>query len=354
MSSESSENEEVIVVYRRQRIFRPRTEFDTFENTYEYNERFRLSFQKFQMVLENIVPFLQHETARNHALTPKQQLQIALHWLGTGAQFHAIADMHGVSKSSVCRAIQNVVHGINNNLFHVLVQWPNNVYEIIQKFSDRSGMPLVCGAIDGTLIKIDAPSAHEPAFVDRNGKHSLNVMLVCGPDCTFYFCNANWPGSVNDARVLRRSSLYTRMEQGWRPAPDAVLIGDSIYPLRSWLIPPLLRNPEDPAQLRFVRAHKKTRWIIESAIGILKEKFPCLNYLRVKPAYACNIIKACVTLCNLTKHEAVNYDDEDFRDDGNEMREEVEDNDAGNQKLQFFYNHFNSKYFFVIYYNMEL
>lgn len=40
--------------------------------------------------------------------------------------------------------------------------------------------------------------------------------------------------------------------------------------------------------------------------------------------------------------------------DGNEMREEVEDNDAGNQKLQFFYNHFNSKYFFVIYYNMEL
>lgn len=36
MSSESSENEEVIVVYRRQRIFRPRTEFDTFENTYEY------------------------------------------------------------------------------------------------------------------------------------------------------------------------------------------------------------------------------------------------------------------------------------------------------------------------------
>ncbi|PSN43286.1 putative nuclease HARBI1 [Blattella germanica] len=209
------------------------------------------------MVLENIVPFLQHETARNHALTPKQQLQIALHWLGTGAQFHAIADMHGVSKSSVCRAIQNVVHGINNNLFHVLVQWPNNVYEIIQKFSDRSGMPLVCGAIDGTLIKIDAPSAHEPAFVDRNGKHSLNVMLVCGPDCTFYFCNANWPGSVNDARVLRRSSLYTRMEQGWRPAPDAVLIGDSIYPLRSWLIPPLLRNPEDPAQLRFVRAHKK-------------------------------------------------------------------------------------------------
>ncbi|PSN38630.1 hypothetical protein C0J52_23875 [Blattella germanica] len=298
------------------------------------------------MVLENIVPFLQHETARNHALTPKQQLQIALHWLGTGAQFHAIADMHGVSKSSVCRAIQNVVHGINNNLFHVLVQWPNNVYEIIQKFSDRSGMPLVCGAIDGTLIKIDAPSAHEPAFVDRNGKHSLNVMLVCGPDCTFYFCNANWPGSVNDARVLRRSSLYTRMEQGWRPAPDAVLIGDSIYPLRSWLIPPLLRNPEDPAQLRFVRAHKKTRWIIESAIGILKEKFPCLNYLRVKPAYACNIIKACVTLCNLTKHEAVNYDDEDFRDDGNEMREEVEDNDAGNQKLQFFYNHFNSKYFF--------
>lgn len=351
-SSDSSDTEEEIIQYRRIRTFRPRSDFGYIENTYEYNERFRLSFNQFQNLLENIAPYLQHRTARNYALTPKQQLEIALHWFGTGTQYHAVADMHGVSKASVCRSVRNVVHGINNTFFRERVKWPNNLNDVVHHFHEIAGMPLICGAVDGTLIRIDAPSEHEVAFVDRHGKHSLNVMLVCGPDNSFYYCNANWPGSVNDARVLRNSSLYARMEQGWRPIPDGVLLGDSIYPLKTWLIPPILRNPEDLSQRRFARAHKKTRRIIENAIGILKEKFPCLNYLRLDPPYACNVIKCCVTLCNITK-EVVDYNVLNG-DDANE--EEIEEehelvwegNAEANRKLQFFYNNFNCKYRFCL------
>ena len=162
-------------------------------------------------------------------------------------------------------------------------------------------MPLVCGCIDGTLIKIDAPRDNENNYVDRKGDHSVNVMLVCGPDLQFYYVNANWPGSVHDARVLRNSAMYFRMEEGWRHIENGIILGDSAYPLRSWLIPPVSRNPNDATEQRFLRAHKTTRRVIENAIGILKEKFPCLNLLRVAPEFACDITKCCATLSNFSR-----------------------------------------------------
>jgi hypothetical protein len=44
-------------------------------------------------------------------------------------------------------------------------------------------MPLVCGYADATLVEIDAPMDNEADFVDRHGNHSINVMVVYGPDC---------------------------------------------------------------------------------------------------------------------------------------------------------------------------
>jgi hypothetical protein len=99
------------------------------------------------------------------------------------------------------------------------------------------GMPNVCGAVDGTLIRIYAPSGVEQGYVDRHHNHSINAMVVAGVDYRFYFLSSNWPGGTNDARVLRRSSLFTRFENGYRPFPNAVLLGDSIYPVNQWLVP---------------------------------------------------------------------------------------------------------------------
>jgi hypothetical protein len=36
-------------------------------------------------------------------------------------------------------------------------------------------------------------------------------------------------------------------------------------------------NPNDPAQIQFIRRHRQTRSVIEQAFGILKEKFPCFK-----------------------------------------------------------------------------
>ena len=110
----------------------------------------------------------------------------------------------------------------------------------VRSFHAIAGMPLVCGCVDGTLINIDAPHLSEPAYVDRHGNHSINCMVVCGPDLSFYYSYANWPGSVHDARVLRNSGLCQRMDEGWRPVPNGFILSDSAYPLKEWLITPTI------------------------------------------------------------------------------------------------------------------
>lgn len=345
-SSDSSEDE---VLIRRRRIFRTRIDYVHMEMSYEYNERFRLSSHKFQSMVVLLRPYLERVTERSKALPAELQLQVALHWMGTGAQYHAIADMHGISKASVCRIVRSTVAAVNNAMFADYVKWPENVQDTVERFFAIKGMPIVCGCLDGTLIKIDAPKEHEDVFVDRHGNHSISCMVVCGPDLTFYYSYANWPGSTHDARVLRNSGLFRRMESGWRPIANGIILGDSAYPLKDWLIPPIVKDCNDEANIRFLRAHKSTRRIIENAIGVLKEKFPCLNYLRLQPKLACDVFNCCVTLCNYSRlpQDVPNIgpdedqpNDDNISDDPN--AEENLSDQGGNSRFERILNYFRN------------
>ncbi|XP_063913298.1 putative nuclease HARBI1 [Zophobas morio] len=172
---------------------------------------------------------------------------------------HEIAIMHGVRKSTVCRSIKKVVNIIIDTMFQEEVRWPENTQDIAMEFLRKGGFPCVCGCVDGTLINIDSPSNHEEVYVDRYGDHSLNVMMICGPNNYFYAVNANWPGSVHDSRVFRNTAIYRRFEQGWRLFPGAVILGDSAYATRPWLMTPLHSNPGAEDERRYNNAHKLTR-----------------------------------------------------------------------------------------------
>lgn len=287
---------------RRQRTFRDRINYEGITDPFKFKEKFRMSATAAEEILTRIGGELRHQTLRNKALTPKQQLLLALHWLGNGSQYHGAADMHGVDKSTVCRSVRKVVEVIVEKMFPDEVQFPENtMINVVEKFYEKCNFPRVAGCIDGSLIPIDGPGARERAYVDRKGNHSLNAMAVCGPDLEFFYLSARWPGATHDARVLRRSSLFEEWEvNGWRPFPGAVLLGDSGYPLLEWLMTPITKPGVPQVGMdRFLRRHKSTRRLVENALGVLKEKFPCLNRLRVRPEYAGKIITACVTLHNV-------------------------------------------------------
>ena len=88
------------------------------------------------------------------------------------------------------------------------------------------------------------------------------------------------------------------IKHGW-------LSGYSGYPLRPWLLTPVL-NPTLPQEVRYNEAHMKTRSIIERSFELLKSRFRCIDTsgvtLLYTPLKCCDIGIAVVvlhSLCNI-------------------------------------------------------
>ena len=194
---------------------------------------------------------------------------------------------------------------MNDVLYDEFVSFPANSHGDAARFRGIAGMPCIFGCIDGSHIPIVTPEENENQFINRHGYHSINGLFVCGADMSFYYCNAGWPGSVNDSRIFRNSSLQERLESSWRPFDGAVLLGDSGFTNSEYMITPIL-VPRSEQDMSFNVAHKKTRRIIESSFGLLKERFRCLKSgLPFEPIMASKVISCCVCLHNIVKKDLI-------------------------------------------------
>lgn len=110
---------------------------------------------------------------------------------------------------------------------------------------------MAAGRIDGTLSNIDVPNFLAEQFIDRHENHFINVTMVWWENKMSYAVDAYWLGSVHDARVLSNTELFVISGEGWRPFSGAVMLADSAYPLKEWLIPSRRRNPKDDTEQRF-------------------------------------------------------------------------------------------------------
>lgn len=302
LSSSSDEDEED----RRPRQIRERNNLNYEDmSDSQFKERFRVNKDTFNYITYRVAQHMTRPYSRTTDLSPDQKILIALHWMGSGNQFHVIADCHNVSKKSVARSVHDFRRVVVDHLFQDVVCWPNNQHEINripQLFSMIAGMPpIIAGIVDGTIIRLDAPIQNEADFVDRYGDHSINALFVCGPNREFYYVNVNYPGSVGDSRVLQLSNLANEWDGGWRPFPHAIILADSAFARTNWII-----TPNIPPQIevnhmlrRFLRSFKSTRRLVENSFGVLKEKFPCLNHYRLAPEVVGELILTCATLHNL-------------------------------------------------------
>uniref|UniRef100_A0A3B3T239 DDE Tnp4 domain-containing protein n=1 Tax=Paramormyrops kingsleyae TaxID=1676925 RepID=A0A3B3T239_9TELE len=257
---------------------------------------------------------------------PALQLMIALRFYATGSFQAVIGDVFHVHKSTVCRVIHRISNAIAG-LLNTVVKFPSKPEEdeIATNFFNVAGFPRVCGVIDGTHIRIQAPVQHEDQFINRKNQYSINVQLV-----------SQWPGSTHDARILDESILAREFEEGRH---KGILLGDSGYPCRSWLMTPF-RNPES-----YNFSLCKTRAIIERVNGQLKRRFHCLHgELRVDPGRACRIILACVVLFNLSKGSEVEEDEQqENTEDVEEDREEGVENSGYTVRETIVQNFFSYK-----------
>ena len=58
---------------------------------------------------------------------------------------------------------------------------------------------------------------------------------------------------------------------------DGILVDDSGYACRSYLMTPILK-PNNSGEVRYNIAHRRSRCVIERCFGLLKRRFPRLNF----------------------------------------------------------------------------
>ena len=85
------------------------------------------------------------------------------------------ADDLGISQPSLSRAIKQTITALSRpHIMPQFIRFPldnRQLHRIKANFMAIAGMPVVVGAIDGTHIKIIAPSIDEDVFVNRKKVH---------------------------------------------------------------------------------------------------------------------------------------------------------------------------------------
>ena len=227
--------------------------------------KYRFRRADITLIINQIEGDLQHGSNRNGALSPTMQLLVALRFYASGSFQSVIGDGVHVSPSTVCRCIRRVSLALTR-LFNNYVILPHNEQysrRIKEDFGDIADFPDVISCIDGTQIPIQAPSHDELEYVNRKGFHSINIQVMCDLNLKFVDAVIRWPGSTHDSRILANSNIYREFENG---NYNGIVLGDSGYPLRNWLMVPYLR-PATDAEEAYNTSQIKTRSIIERSIG---------------------------------------------------------------------------------------
>ncbi|XP_072047331.1 LOW QUALITY PROTEIN: putative nuclease HARBI1 [Amphiura filiformis] len=304
---------------RRERVFRDRSHPLDKWNDHDMYKKYRFTRLACINIIDLLSDELQHLTERNHALPPSLQVFIALRFYGKGSYLdESGAEPHGVSIPTAQRAVSSVTP-LLCRLQDDYIKFPRTAEEVRQKQRDfmavrPRGFPRVVGAIDCTHARLHGVTLgpDEYVYINRKGKYSINVQLVCDAKYRILNVVARWPGSTHDSRILQASRLGHAYDNG---RLQGLLLGDSGYALKPWLMTPI-QHPSTEAEEEYNRAHKRTRVLIEQLNGQLKNKFACLGSSGPKvksPETACDMIVACCVLFNISKDDYVQeaQDDDD-------------------------------------------
>ena len=221
----------------------------------------------FRELLEIIRPDISALNDRGKSIPADIQLLLTLRFYATGTFKLARGDLCEILQPSAGRIIKRVSEAIAR-LKNIYITFPDGdmLQQVKLDFWKICAFPSVVGAIDCAHIKMQCPGGENAElFRNRKGYFSLNVQAVSGPDLQILNIVARWPGSFHDARIFDNSRLCAQFERGDIP----MLLGDSGYPFRQYLMTPM-RDPQTRPQRNYNVAQIRTRNTVERMFGTWK------------------------------------------------------------------------------------
>jgi len=293
----------------------------------QFRSTFRLSKNSFRLLLHQLnLP--EYEGPKHHRggagghnkHSPATALGITLYILAHGCSENMASSTFSIPPTTVHRLFHDTMEQIAIKLRDQYVKWPDMQRQqyLHSCWYTWCGIPGVVGAVDGTHIKIAKPMTHEhpTKFFCRKQFLSINLVGICDFDGRFTYFFSGWHGSRSDWKALLGTELGRALDATYyydgNTCPwmmkSGVILGDSGYWPRPWLIVPYRRSPNNylpPDQDVFNYRHSSGRIIIEQAYGILKGRWRVLHHgINTALEKVHLVVEACITLHNfLIDHE---------------------------------------------------
>ena len=202
--------------------------------------------------------------------------------------------MTGFGVSTVSTIVQEVCQAIINNMWvecvtHHFPQDSTQFKEKMLDFEELWQFQYCWGAIDGCHIPIKCPKGNAASRKEYyNFKHFYSVVLMAIVDAKYRFIwgSCGFPGNSYDSIIFQSTDLWDEIKQGnvipniskdvdgERVSP--FLVGDSAFPLSTWLMKPYTNAILSPEQRYFNYRLSRARMVTEGAYGQLKDRWRVL------------------------------------------------------------------------------
>ena len=236
-----------------------------------------------------------------------QRVLLFLWYMSSLDKYSSVADRFGLSESTACSAIHNLLQFLQDHLTQKLIVWPTREEqrEMQDMYMDLHNFPGVVGMLDGTHIAIRRPKERGIDYFNRKDYYSTVLQGCVREDLRFIDICTGWPGKVHDARIFQSSPLYS---VGQDLCGESHILADSAYPILPWVLTPFRDNGQlTQTQKKYNQKHSAIRSAVERAFGLLKGRFTRLQYLdqRNNETIISTVVCACIlhNICIINNDE---------------------------------------------------
>ena len=148
--------------------------------------------------------------------------------------------------------------------------------------------PCCWAAIDGCHIPIKCPPGGLEACEEyHNFKNFYSIVLMAMVDSKYRFLwgSCGFPENSHDAIIFKSTNLWDSLQNGLLPnmakavgevSIPPLIVGDSAFPLQTWLMKPYTNATLSPKQRYFNYRLSRARMVTEGAYGQLKGRWRVL------------------------------------------------------------------------------
>jgi len=288
---------------------------------------------------------LEHTTLRppavlhHNAVSIEEKLAIFIYIVSIGASNRQPQEFFARGPRAITTHFNSVLRALLKLHQHV-VQLPKPTRPLDRRIAfDRKYYPYFkdcIGALDGTHIPAFVSAEDAPAYRNRKGSLSQNVLGVCTFDLQFCFVFPGWEGSAHDGLVLDSAEekgnfvclpgKYYLADAGYANTKHYLTPYRGVrYHLREQALANL--RPATKEELFNLR-HSSLRNVVERIFGVLKRRFRWLN---LAPEYSLDVQIRIVFVLTALHNFIRSWESEDIFAEAEYAEERAREADLGEQ-----------------------